>query len=1246
MKKKLLIFWLILLFFNCTQAIDAVTIKQFLNSADWNFIENKGQLNNDLSKVKYYGRQGGVELYCWPGGISFVFTKKIRDEQVSEASGKAVNANKGINNRSLTLGNEEHTAMQFCQARLVFIHANLQARIIASEKQDYYENYYLSRIRWPDHDDQGITYAQTYKTVTYKNIYPHIDLVLLCHDRGMKYEFVVYPGGRASDIQMQWQGLENSSITSWGGISYSLPLGKISEGKPVCYQGKKNAAIESSFYKKDNAICFHVSGYDRSKPLIIDPVLEWGTYFGGEAFEYSLGTIADSMGNVYITGYTASKSGIATAGSYQSSFSGAGFYEYDAFIAKFDRYGHTQWSTYFGGDSGIMAYDIALGRHNDLFITGATTSGNIATKGAYQTSRAGYDEDAFLARFNSNGILQWSTYYGGSNLDQAFGVAVDAGNNVFITGWTESASGIATKGAYQVSLQQGTKYPQDAFLAKFNESGDIQWSTYYGGEGLEEGKHVHVEFQNVYVVGYTFSTTGIATKGAYQTAYASQGKISGDAFVAKFTADGQMEWATYFGGDSVDDATSVVTDLQNNVYISGYTASKTGIASAGAYQTSLAGDYNTFLAKFNTNGSLEWATYYGGDSSTFGDGMATDPSGYILVCGGTASAKGIATSGAFTSTLDGKYNPFLSRFSPDGKLVWGSYFASDGGAYSICTDAFGDVFVSGGTNSTRGIATAGAWHSAYSGGPDDAFLVSFNLKAAHDAGASFPGSSVSVCRNAQQLNMVLHNYGFLPMDSVFIGWSIDGKMQPLHRWTGKLLPDSDTKTVLAVGTPLSVGNYTVKAWTFLPNGVTDSLNANDTSIVALTIMPLPAADAGEDKYLVCKGTHTRIGTKAINGMSYLWTSIPSGFSSTLSNPVVNPIQNTVYYLQVTDMNTGCTNMDSTKVSVQNLPAPVADAGNDQSICKGDSVRIGSAAQKLNTYSWTSSPAGFVSSKADPVVAPSSTTTYYLEVENINGCTDIDSVTVTVSPMPHANAGASQGICAGTAVQLGAAPNAGHTYYWTSKPAGFNSSISNPVDTPQQTTRYYLRENISATGCSDSDSVLITVVPKPVVAFSLTNTEGFAYQFNVKKPNYPASLYHWNFGEEKGNANDTASGYSVRHSYSKNGQYRVSLTVETGYCTLTDTASVDIEEKFWLKIFPNPFVMQTDINYLLVDPDHVRIAIADETGREIGTLVDAQLAPGEYHTPLSSEHWNTAAGVYFVTFQAGNKLIKKKVVQVY
>jgi gliding motility-associated-like protein len=904
-KVNFIVFIIVIHFVTYVYSFTPHNVAQFINKNDWSFIENKGQLiapiyqkatkESDIAQVvKFYSHSGRVQIYCSPGMISFVINKDQEVSKISEATGLIT----GLS----SLGNIERLGIETCtqkknaaiQIDLELINANPNSIILPSDEQNYYENFYICNSA-----RQDITNLHSFKTITYKEIYPHIDMILHCKEGGMKYEFMVYPGGKVNDIQMSWNGLKTIKQLGNDGLSYSVGFWHMEEERPVSYQDGKE--IKSSFLNIGKRIGFKVASFDKTKRLVIDPTLIWGSYYGGNGLDMDNSVVSDKDGNVYITGYTTSKSGIATKGAYMTSLRGTGgFGSGDAFIAKFNYLGAIQWATYLGGDSGTVASSIAIDQNSNIYITGFTkTKSGIATAGAYQTTNNG-NGDAFLAKFDNNGSMVWATYYGGKNVDYGYGVATDPNGYIYITGHTQSNSDIATKGASQ-DYFASNKSGGDAFLAKFSASGKIQWSTYFGGPDDDGGWNVATDGSNVYIDGRTASSSGIASAGSYQASYSG----NEDAFLAKYSNAGSLLWATYYGGNFLDIALGLDVDKTGSIFITGYSASNSGIATKGAFQTLLEGSFNAFLAKFKPNGMIQWATYFGGSGNTYGECLVTDYLGNTYIAGYTSSRSGIATKGAYQTSLIGNDNVFLGKFMSNGTLAWASYYGSGNLNYAagITIDASNNLYITGETNSVGpGIATGGSYQTFYGGGAGDAFLARFNFKSGVDAGIyKFTTPRDSFCPGIQFVNVQLENFGHLVLDSAEINWTINGNMQKAVHWKGKIQPDSSISVLL--GQFLTASKIeAIRAWTIKPNGIFDSVPENDSAKIIGYLSDLPKATAGPDTTLCYNQTYTMRGAGGIN---YLWTPAKYLSNDTIPDPKANLPRTQLYTLVVSNQ-TGCT----------------------------------------------------------------------------------------------------------------------------------------------------------------------------------------------------------------------------------------------------------------------------------------------------------------------------------------------------
>ena len=439
----------------------------------------------------------------------------------------------------------------------------------------------------------------------------------------------------------------------------------------------------------------------------------WATYYGGEGDDGGNSLAIDAFGNVYLTGSTNSMLGIASGG-YQNTFGGG---NNDAFLVKFDSDGNRLWATYYGGNGDDVSINITTDAIGNVYLTGCTSSPFGIASDGFQNTYGGGAFDAFIVKFDPNGIRLWATYYGGIGYDVGACITTDVVGNLYISGQTSGTSGIASVG-FQ-NIYGGGIY--DAFLVKFDTNGNRLWASYYGGTGDDRGYSITTDdMENVYLTGYASSASGIAS-GGFQNTY-SGGMY--DVFLVKFDANGNRLWATYYGGVDDDRSYSVTTDATGNLYIAGNTTTAAGIASGG-FQNIYAGWVDAFLVKFNAAGNRLWATYFGGTNGEEGYKVTTDAASNVYFAGDSYSDNGIA-SGGFQGTLEGEENMFVAKFDSAGTRLCSTYYGQvhDEGGY-VGVDRLGNVYLSGSTPSDSEIASEG-FQNTFGGGYHDACLIKFS----------------------------------------------------------------------------------------------------------------------------------------------------------------------------------------------------------------------------------------------------------------------------------------------------------------------------------------------------------------------------------------------------------------------------------------------------------------------------------------------------------------------------------------
>ncbi len=721
-----------------TMLLSMVLVVSLHGAAEPRFIENKGQVGDQFRRprpdILYTAQTEKMTTHFKKDGYSFQLYKILEGKR-ENLSGRKV-----LHERCTGIG------MEIYRLDISWINCNNSARILPASTLPGYDNFYSEVC------PQGALEVKSYNGLTYEELYKGIDLKWYAKADQLKYDFVVKAGSDYRQIAWQLSGARKVTINSAGQLLIETPLGTLVEEAPLVIQGGKK--LQASWKLKGQQISFAITGIDATKDLVIDPLVRlWGTYYGGssrDAFCYSM---VDRAGNVYLTAGTESNSSnIATIGSHQTTYGGAGTGVWlgDGLLVKMDGNGTRLWSTYYGGTGSEEFEGMDVDLAGNIFIGGVTTSTNsgvMATAGAHQTipniQTNSYEGDGFIARFTSAGARVWSTYYGDTEDDWVLGISLDPNNNLFVSGGTygsaNSGTVFATPGCHQPAHSTGT-LNIDAHLSKFTNSGQRLWSTYYGGSSYDESFYCKADtLGNVYLPGQTMSTGAnvIATAGAHQVLIGSTNNYR-DGYLVKFNGSGTRLWGTYYGGLMNDYLHSCSVDRNNQLIAFGSSENSTGttIATPGTHQSVHGGgNFDAFVVKFSPNGLRRWGSYYGGLSyEEIGVGTVAK-NGDIVICGWTTvnSSTTIASCGAYQSTYGGgAHDNFLARLDSLGNRKWGTFFGGFGEEQRWCcvnTDASGNMFFGGSVNSLSAagnIATSGAFQTSFAGGSSDLFLQKFD----------------------------------------------------------------------------------------------------------------------------------------------------------------------------------------------------------------------------------------------------------------------------------------------------------------------------------------------------------------------------------------------------------------------------------------------------------------------------------------------------------------------------------------
>jgi hypothetical protein len=393
------------------------------------------------------------------------------------------------------------------------------------------------------------------------------------------------------------------------------------------------------------------------------------TYLGGSNVDTATSVVADSSGNAYVTGYTASTA-FPQASPYQACTMGG----YDAFVTKLDNIGSSLiYSTCIGGTNSDYSWDIALDSSANAYIAGWTWSTDFPTVTPTQASNAGSTDD-FVTKLSAVGsTLIYSTYLGGSGTEGSanneVSIAVDPSSNAYVTGDTNSTN-FPTSSPMQASSAGGA---HDAFITKYNAAGSAYvYSTYLGGTLNDIGRGIAVDiYGNAYVAGYTDSTN-FPTASAYQASKAG----SSDVFITKMNPSGSAYvYSTYFGGANNEDPYGIALDSSGDVYITGITEGamgNTAFPTVIPYQAANAGTNDAFVTKFNAdNTAVLYSTYLGGGSADQGQSIAVNQStGAAYIAGYTASS-GFPITAPFQASNGGGYDTFITQLTDNTMTITG-----------------------------------------------------------------------------------------------------------------------------------------------------------------------------------------------------------------------------------------------------------------------------------------------------------------------------------------------------------------------------------------------------------------------------------------------------------------------------------------------------------------------------------------------------------------------------------------------
>jgi len=695
-----------------------------------NFIENAGQFAKDY---RFLLRGNKSRIYFAPRGLSYVLNRSDPEKRRNWRPGKnSLQSPKGM----------KHIPSPTAQwvVHVEFVGADPLATLVADQKTEAIVSYFKGqRSNWK-------TGLSSYRRLTYRNLWPGIDLVYTAHVGHLKYDFIVHPGADPRQIRLRYQGANGLEIDRQGALQVETALGTITDHAPVSYQGEGNdrSLVPSAYQlrkvghdeigrRQSIDVSFQVGDYNRRLPLVIDPlVVQYGSFLGGVNGDHLWSVAADDAGNAYVAGATQSDEVSFPAQGGPSITSGGSA---DAVICKLNADGSAlAYCGFIGGGGGDEAYGVAVDSSGNAYVGGITWSSESdfpVTVGPSLVHPGG-GQSGFICKVNTTGTaLDYCGYVGGNGWEVLEAVAVDNSGNAYVTGETQSSAGNFPVKVGPSLIHSGGG--EDAFICKVNAAGTaLTYCGYIGVSGGDVGKGVAVDSAgNAYVVGHTDSTesTFPITLGPDLSHNGST-----DGFVCKVNSTGSaLTYCGYLGGSSSDRAEGVAVDVAGNAYVAGYTSStEASFPVTVGPDVTHNGNSDAFICKVSAAGTaLDYCGYVGGSEIDGARNVAVDSSGNAHLAGYTNSTESsFPVIGGPDLTQNGSYDAFVCVLNATGSALTECGFIGGGDvevAKGIALDGAGGIYLAGDSESTQNIFQTAAGFDASHNGDADGFILKLTL---------------------------------------------------------------------------------------------------------------------------------------------------------------------------------------------------------------------------------------------------------------------------------------------------------------------------------------------------------------------------------------------------------------------------------------------------------------------------------------------------------------------------------------
>lgn len=984
-------------------------------------------------------------------------------------------------------------------------------------------DYYLG------HCPDGVIDVRTYGRLVIKEIYPGIDWVLYTALKGgLKYDFVVHPNASPDQIKLIYQGIGKLKMND-NRIRFENEYGEITEGDLLCYQKNESNTISSHYTFKE------------TKNRIQN------------GFSYEIG--------IEIPYFDQSK------------------------LLVIDP--QLVWATYYGGEGGEKALDIATDGNNNIFVGGYTSSLAFPTQsfGAayYQGANNGGSADLFILKFTGSGILLWAIYYGGSNIEfWNNDITADSAGNLFFVGSTGSLDlpTMAMTGAYNDPTANGGGW--DGFILKFNSNGIRQWATYLGGNSWDMITSVKEYQGNLFVSGVSsspnFPTFNPGAPAYYDGSWAGPAGDM-DVVILKFNILGALTWSTFYGNAGLEDWNSINIDGLGNIYVVGEmeVSSFPVFNKPGAYNQNVTSTASEgYIIEFASNLSLQWATCLGGsggDFPCFFNGISFDSNNNLYVAGYTTGNFPIVNLPGAYNQSTGNSEGFITKFNVAGAMVWSTYLGGNGldRIYSSVIDACDNLYVCG--IATPNFPTINLLCNSYFdnslSGSSDGFFTQFNSLGAMVWSTYYGGNGdedfqdICIDKNYNLLvagNTTSANFPTQSWGSAFVDNSIGGggdavvlKFIPPPPFTtaqSQVNPSgcsacNGTATVTitsACGVPpysylwntgattsnitgLCAGGYSV----VVSDG--NCQKQRDTLYYTLTggSGGITVGVTGANANCNSNGSATVTAGGGISPYTYLWSNGTASISAT-------GLGAGIYTVTVTD-NSGCLKAQTVQITIGGgLSATTSfQAVKCNGTSDGTATVTVAGGTIPYTYLWNNG-------QGAQTATGLSAGTYLLTITDIAGCKITKSISVTEPPPVLYVTTSKQSTCGlsnGSATVTASNGTPSYTYNW---------STGSTVQTISGLSAGLYTVTITdANGCKAIPQINITAIP--LVSIALTTTNGTCGNGGSANASVTggAMPYTYAWSASGGQTTSSASALSA-------GSYTVSVT-DVNSCTATKTFTI-------------------------------------------------------------------------------------------